>query len=293
MIEPPRRSRPLAWILFSLTLGGIGMLLFLRPDAPLPQASISQSADALLETLRAELTSEREAREALAREVAELRARSESWAAVAPGRADARSTPTLEAVGSTPEAANARSEVRPATRAAESEAGSEQRPAFDEEALVTAGINRVDATHLRERWAKLMLEKLELNDRAMREGYFMTPRHGAESGALDLGFRSEVGEAGYAAYLYATSQDNAVVVRDVLPNSAGRAAGLEMGDQIVRYGGSAIFATPELLLQTSSGARGETVEVDVRRDGRMISLRVPRGPLGVVTEAARRSPSSR
>jgi predicted metalloprotease with PDZ domain len=183
--------------------------------------------------------------------------------------------------------------VRPATRAAESEAGSEQRPAFDEEALVTAGINRVDATHLRERWAKLMLEKLELNDRAMREGYFMTPRHGAESGALDLGFRSEVGEAGYAAYLYATSQDNSVVVRGVLPNSAGRAAGLEMGDQIVRYDGSAIFTTPELQIQTSSGVRGESVEVDVLRNGRTISLRAPRGPLGVVTEAARRSPSSR
>jgi S1-C subfamily serine protease len=127
----------------------------------------------------------------------------------------------------------------------------------------------------------------------MREGYFMTPQHGAESGALDLGFQSEVGEAGYAAYLYATFQDNSVIVRGVLPDMAGRAAGLEIGDQIVRYGGSAIFTTPELQIQTSSGAKGETVEVDVLRDGRMISLRVPRGPLGVVTEAARRAPSSR
>jgi len=293
MVQPPRHSRPLAWILLGLTLGGIGMFLLLRPDAPPPPASILPSADALLETLRAELKSEREAREALAREVAELRVRSESSTAVARARAEARSPPTLEAVGSIPEAAGARSEVRPVTRAAESEAASEQRPAFDEEALVTAGINRVDAIHLRERWEKLMLEKLELNDRAMREGYFMTPRHGAESGALDLGFRSEVGEAGYAAYLYATFQDNSVVVRGVLPNSAGRAAGLEMGDEIVRYGGSAIFATPELLIQTSSGARDETVAVDIRRDGRMISLHMPRGPLGVVTEAARRPPSSR
>ena len=293
MIEPPRHPRPLAWILLGLTLGGIGMLLLLRPDAPPPQASISPSADALLETLRAELKSERGAREALAREVAELRARSESSTAVAPGRAGGGSPPTPDAVGSTLETANVRTEVRPVTRAAESEAGSEQRPAFDEDALVTAGINRVDATHLRERWEKLTLEKLELNDRAMREGYFMTPRHGAESGALDLGFRSEIGEAGYAAYLYATFQDNSVVVRGVLRNSAGRAAGLEMGDEIVRYGGSAIFTTPELQILTSSGARGESVEIDVRRDGRTISLRVPRGPLGIVTEAARRFPSSR
>jgi hypothetical protein len=269
------------------------MFLLVRRDGPPPRASLLPGTDALLETLRVELASEREAREALAREVAELRARSESTTGVAPGRVGVGLPPTLEAVGSTPEAANARSEVRPVTRAAESEADSERRPAFDEEALVTVGINRVDATHLRERWEKLMLEKLELNDRAMREGYFMTPQHGAESGALDLGFQSEVGEAGYAAYLYATSQDNAVIVRGVLPNLAGRAAGLEMGDQIVRYGGSAIFTTPELQMQTSSGAKGETVEVDVLRDGRMISLRVPRGPLGVVTEAARRSPSSR
>ena len=293
MIQPPRHSRPLAWILLGLTLGGVGMVLLLRPETPPPRAGILPGADALLEALRAELKSEREAREALAREVAELRARSESPNTVARERANVGSPPTFEAVGSTLETANARREARPVTRAAESEEGSAQRPAFDEEALVTAGINRVDATQLRERWAKLTLEKLELNDRAMREGYFMTPRHGAESGALDLGFRSEVGEAGYAAYLYATSQDNAVVVRDVLPNSAARAAGLQMGDQIVRYGGSTIFTTPELLIQTSSGARGETVEVDVQRDGRTISLRMPRGPLGVVTEAARRSPDSR
>jgi len=293
MIQAPQHSRPFAWILLGLALGGIGLVLLLGPDAPPPPASMLPSADGLLETLRAEVKIEREARVALAREVAELRARSESTTAAAPGRSGVGSPPKLESVGSTPEVANARSEMRPVTRAADSEAASEQRPAFDEEELVTAGFNRVDATHLRERWEKLMLEKLELNDRAMREGYFMTSRHGAESAAFDLSFRSEVGDAGYAAYLYATSQDNSVVVRGVLPNSAGRAAGLEMGDQIVRYDGSAIFTTPELQIQTSSGVRGESVEVDVLRNGRTISLRAPRGPLGVVTEAARRSPSSR
>jgi C-terminal processing protease CtpA/Prc len=251
------------------------------------------SPDALLETLRAGLKSEREAREALAREVAELRARSESSTVVAPARTGVGSPPTLETLASKPKAANAQSEVRPVTRAAESEAGSERRPAFDEDALVNAGINRIDATRLRERWEKLMLEKLELHDRAMRESYFMTPQHGAESTALDLAFRSEVGEADYNAYLYATSQDNAVVVRDVLSNATARATGLEIGDQIVRYGGSTILTISELQIQTMSGVRGESVEVDALRDGRMISLRAPRGPLGVVTEAARRPPSSR
>jgi S1-C subfamily serine protease len=126
----------------------------------------------------------------------------------------------------------------------------------------------------------------------MREGYFMTPRHGDEHRALVSAFQSDVGEEGYEAYLFATGQENRVVVQDVLPNSAAGAAGLQAADEIVRYDSAPVYSTADLQFRTAAGTRGELVTLDVVRGGQTITLRTPRGPLGVMLAGARRPPST-
>jgi C-terminal processing protease CtpA/Prc len=150
--------------------------------------------------------------------------------------------------------------------------------------------NQVDAQKLRQRWERLELDRLELSDRAMREGWFMTPRHVEEYRGLDAAFKADLGEDGYDAYLYATGQDNRVLVRDVLAGSAASAADIQPGDEIVSYNGTKIYTKTELLPQTAAGARGDLVTIDLIRRGEALSLRVQRGPLGVVLGSAKKAP---
>jgi S1-C subfamily serine protease len=117
----------------------------------------------------------------------------------------------------------------------------------------------------------------------------MTPRHRDAHNALDADFRDEVGDDGYDAYLRATGKPNRVVVKALLPSGAGRSAGLEVGDEVVEYAGARIFAPMELQLQTSSGRLGELITIEIVRAGQPLTLRAPRGPLGIALEAVQRA----
>jgi len=267
-----------------LGFGALLALFLLRPSTH------STAVDFRVESIQRALADEQRAREALAREVAELRRRIEGGAAPL-------AAPDAERTARVPDVGQAETSKAPIDEPAAVEPGTaaeaqERSPVFDEEGLVAAGLDRLDAGALRERWEQYELDKLELNDRAMREAFFMTPRHRDEHLALDLAFRTDVGEEGYGAYLYATGQSNRVVVREVIPNSAAAGAGLQRGDEIVRYDGASVFSTTDLQLQTASGARGDLVTLQVVRDGQPITLRAERGPLGVVLDGARRSPGT-
>ena len=70
-------------------------------------------------------------------------------------------------------------------------------------------------------------------------------------------------------------------VRDVLASSPAERAGLKPGDEIMAYNGRRIFDMRELNALTLEGTPGESVVIDVRRDGQNLQLVMPRGPLGV------------
>jgi hypothetical protein len=164
------------------------------------------------------------------------------------------------------------------------------RPGFDAEALVAAGLDTARAAALRERWEEHELEKLYLRDQAAREGWMMSPRHRREQNDLAARLRYEIGDEDYAALLYATGRPNSVVVTDVLESSPARDAGLEPGDEILRYASERLFRPNELRLATASGEPGEFVSLEVMRDGRIVTLHVRRGPLGVLLRTASRAP---
>jgi hypothetical protein len=165
-----------------------------------------------------------------------------------------------------------------------------RRPGFAAEALVAAGLDPARAAALRERWEEYTLEKLYLRDQAAREGWMMSPRHRREQNALANRLRDEIGEEDYGALLYATGEPNTVEVTDVLARSLAHDAGLEPGDRILRYDGARIFRPNALRLATAAGELGEFVSVEVDRDGRLVTLRVRRGPLGVLVQGTTRAP---
>jgi S1-C subfamily serine protease len=59
---------------------------------------------------------------------------------------------------------------------------------------------------------------------------------------------------------------------------------------MLEYAGTRVFAPGELQQLIASGRPGELVSIEVVRGGEPLTLRAPRGPLGIVLEATRRVP---
>jgi hypothetical protein len=204
-----------------------------------------------------------------------------------PGLSDARGGDAAAGVARDAPATDAGSPV-----AAGPAAPGGERPSFDAESLLAAGYPSREAERLRERWERLALDRLELNDRALREGWLLEPRLQEEHRALDAAFREEIGEEGYDAFLYATGQPNRVLVKEVIARSPASRAGVLPGDMIVSYDGSRTFVLRDLQLATAQGKRGELVRIEVVRDGQPLTLRVQRGPLGIILRGGAEPPRS-
>jgi hypothetical protein len=166
-------------------------------------------------------------------------------------------------------------------------------PSLTAENLTRAGVDPELANDIIQRKNDIDLKKLELRDRATREHYIGSSRYNRELNALtadEVSLREEIGDAAYDSYLYATGQNNRVRVSSVMNGSQAEIAGIQNGDIILSYDGKNLFDWGELQRATTLGERGEYVDMNVLRDGQLLDLWVPRGPLGVRLGAARLEP---
>lgn len=247
---------------------GVGLLRDPAPAQPAVQAQV-EALSAELATLRDELEVARQSSRELADAVAELRA------APAP-------------VGAAP--ADAAPQAAPASRDAAAERSGDW---FDAESLRELGDAPAEIERLRELYEQSQLEILYLRDRAVREGWNKQPRFREERKQIQAALREELDAAAYDRLLYATGRPNRVILDGVFADSPAARSGLEAGDEILRYGDTAIFAPRELQQATAAGRAGATVAVDVLRDGVRRRFYLPRGPLGARLRAARRPPEAR
>lgn len=144
--------------------------------------------------------------------------------------------------------------------------------------LVDAGFGEERAQWIDQRISELRMEALQEQYDAARGG------DGAAAGSVldpDRALLAELGEQEYLRYLEAMNRPTSIGIREVFANSPAEQAGLRPGDQIVSYGGQRVFAMSELNARTLEGEPGETVAIDILRDGQQIQLYVPRGPVGV------------
>jgi hypothetical protein len=153
-----------------------------------------------------------------------------------------------------------------------------------ERALTAAGLDAETAADIKFRQDDLAMNEMYLRDQAMREQWLDTPRFAEEMGKIDAertSIRDEIGDDAYDRYLFALGQTNRVRVDDVLSESPAAGVGLQTGDMIIRYGETRIFAPRDLVDQTHGGSLGETVRLEVMRNGQRFEVEVPRGPLGL------------
>jgi C-terminal processing protease CtpA/Prc len=215
-----------------------------------------------LESLAGILDREVEERLRLEEEVAELRRR---LAALERG-------PTAAAVAAPP------------AEAAPAPVGGGARGEVTEANLVAAGFSEAEAAYYRRRVDEAAMARLYLRDQAQREGWLNSERYRQELAAMpnvEQQLRSEMDDTTYARYLYATGRPNQVTIRRVLAGSAAEAAGIEPGDVLLRYDGERLYDTRTVRRATRDGSAGQSVGVEILRDGRRMQLFLPRGPIGV------------
>ena len=147
--------------------------------------------------------------------------------------------------------------------------------------LVEAGFSPDQAQRITAREAELRLEVLYAQSDAVREGEPFDSRTVRLDPQDQL--RQELGDASYERYLEATGQSTSIGVQRVMEGSAGQAAGLQAGDQVVAYAGERVFRTSDLNKLILEGTPGQTVIVDALRDGQQIQVFMPRGPIGITS----------
>ena len=145
--------------------------------------------------------------------------------------------------------------------------------------LVEAGFPVGQAEWIVQREAELQMEMLQQRFEAMRGGE--ESRFFGSGFAPDSGLRADLGEVDYERYLTANGRSTSVGIGSVIPNSPAQVAGLQAGDQIIRYDGERVFSMMEVAGKIMRGEAEGNVIVDIERDGIPMQLVLPRGPLGV------------
>lgn len=157
------------------------------------------------------------------------------------------------------------------------------RGGFNAQALIDWGMNSSQASELKIYFEKLEMDRLYLRDQSIRESWgrekLAEAMQALESRQEDL--KSQLGESAYDAYLYAAGRPNRVEVTSVLERGQAGMAGIMSGDQITRYDNQRIYNGFNLRESTASGNIGDSVEVEIVRDGRTMQFYLVRGPLGI------------
>jgi membrane-associated protease RseP (regulator of RpoE activity) len=239
-----------------------------RPVGSAAVAAMDSAAAARLAAVEAALDAEILERAALEERVAELAAQLEALGEL-PRMTAARAAGGVPPADAEALRANARRMVQ------ERDAAGERRAI---ERLTAAGFPPDRAEWITRREEQLRMAALQAQYDATREGRALAPGEALDAGST---LRTELGDADYERYLTATGRPTSVGVRDVLASSPAEASGLVPGDEIVAYDGTRVFDMRELNALTLAGTAGESVVVDVRRDGQTVRLVMPRGPLGI------------
>jgi TolA-binding protein len=147
------------------------------------------------------------------------------------------------------------------------------------ESLIEAGFLPSQANWITQREQEMQMEALQARFDAERSGEpvdWMNNRNLATDT-----MREELGDADYERYLEANNRSTNVAVSSIIESSPAQIAGLQPGDEIFRYDGERVFSMTDLTRQTMIGEPGQNVAVDVMRNGMLIQVVMPRGPVGI------------
>lgn len=146
--------------------------------------------------------------------------------------------------------------------------------------LVSAGFAEEEASWLLKNESDVQLQTLYSDHEARRTTLQNDQNQARTSSAADQ-LRAKIGDEYYERYLKANNRSTSVSVGSILESSPGEIAGLQTGDRIVRYAGERVFNVRDLNNLTVQGTVGESILLEVERNGTPVQLTIPRGPVGI------------
>lgn len=152
-------------------------------------------------------------------------------------------------------------------------------------ALTEAGFSPARAEWIVQRESELRMEAMQTRYDVMRSGEAWD-RFDPNLNPSHL-LRQEIGDAEYEAYLAAENRPTSVNVGQIYESSPAQGAGLLAGDEVTHYDGVRVFSIYDLTRQTMEGEPGDTVVIDVLRNGAPMQVVLPRGPLGISARGGR------
>ncbi len=190
---------------------------------------------------------------------------------------------------------DAATEQQPVVAAAAAPAPNRRRRnrGINRDALVQTGVDSLLIENLQQRQDEQALARLNLLDRAAREGYSGSDRLENELDELresSPNLQEELGDDAYDQYLYNAGNTNRIQVSSIISGSIASLVGIELGDIIYQYGSTRVFNTRGLVSAIREGVRDETVLVSIIREGQPLVVDVTRAPLGVSLNRIRLEP---
>jgi hypothetical protein len=147
------------------------------------------------------------------------------------------------------------------------------------ERLIEAGFLPSQASAILRRESELQMESIKTRYEAERSDDPSAFWRNRTSTSTTL--REELGDADFERYLVANDRSTTISVSSVIESSPAQSAGLQAGDEIVRYDGERVFSMSDITRQTLTGTAGQNVIVDIMRDGTPMQIVLPRGPVGI------------
>jgi len=152
-----------------------------------------------------------------------------------------------------------------------------QQPDYRANQLVAAGFAQEEAARIVQIESQESLRQLQRQYELRRARSTQNESTNANLNPI----RAELGDENYERYLEANGWPTAARIGSVIGGSPGEDAGLRAGDQITSYAGERVFNLNEINNLTVQGNVGESVLVEVQRDGTSVQLTIPRGPIGI------------
>ena len=152
-----------------------------------------------------------------------------------------------------------------------------QQPAYRKQQLVNAGFAQEEAARIVQLESEESLRQLQNQYTRQRQQATSNPDAVANANSI----RTELGEQNYERYLEANGWPTSASIGSIIGGSAGENAGLKAGDNVVSYAGKRVFNLGDINNLTVQGIIGESVLIEVERNGESVQLTIPRGPIGI------------
>ncbi len=181
----------------------------------------------------------------------------------------------------------------------EDNARAEQARAFREQIQVSRGSNprkqhllqngfaEDEANWVLQAESQVQLDSLQAQYDARRKQALRQQAEGTLQKSQAQQLQEALGVDYYERYLEANGLPTSVGVSSVLEGSPGFNSGLKAGDRILSYNGNRVFNIRELNQMTILGDQGQSVLLEIERNGNPQQITIPRGPIGITSRRGR------